>query len=492
LADLGVVALIARHQLVSNAAKRQADVRRLPVLIVQDDENWLRVVGSVQRDLLLTQIEIYERVQEIHNALSRTMIAGKGLDDIAAVLANLVHNPIVIENDRFEVLAWHNDGAEPDLVRQDVLEAGRVPSHVLEVLARHGVLQRISTESRPFRVSPIHQLSMQTRVMAPIRVGNIRYGHISISESNQPLGELDLMAIEQAATLVALQFSMQQTIRERGQRLEENLVYDILFSQDQTETVIRQRASFLGYSSAPYYVIVLIDVDDFSSVIERERWDEPVVHSIKESLAQRVRGSLASKERPALMASGGDAFIVLYPLHEDESLDNVRGYAQRMQKELSDADPRLTFSVGIGRICDNMRDLFHSHRDAQSAVSAGRIARGGNSIAIYNELGIFSLLAHSKDKTLLSAHLERTVGHLIEYDAERGTELVKTLRVYLHNGGNKTQTASNLFVHLNTVKYRLRKISELTGADLDNSDDVLNLHVGLKIAEMNNTNTFSQ
>lgn len=484
LADLGAAALVLRRHLVQDEVRVQADRYALPLLEARSDEQWQRVISSVQRDLLLAQIEIYERVQQIHNALTRAMVNGHNLEEIAHVLANLVHNPVVIENHRFEVLAWHNGDALPDAVRRRVLEERKVPPYVLEVLGRHGVLQRLNTEKTPFRVPPVEQLDMQARVMAPILVGNIRYGHISISESNRPLGELDLMAIEQAAALVALQFSLQHVIQERKQRLEENLVYDVLFSRDQTDATLRQRAHFLGHTFAARYSVLVADVDDFAAAIRREHWSERTIQDIKDTLKHHVRASLSSRDQSALIASGGDAFIVLYPLEADDTLETVKGYARRLQKQILDVLPSLGFSIGIGRICDQVSDLPQSHQDAQSAVSAGRAARGNHSITVYDEVGIYSLLAQYQDTSLLAAYVEKTIGRLIAYDAERDAELVKTLRAYLRAGCNKRQTAADLFVHLNTVKYRLQKIGELTGVDFNNTDDVLNLHVGLKIADM--------
>lgn len=488
LAALSVAAVVIRDDLADRELKVQADHHQLP-LLTASGEGWQRIIGSIQRDLLLTQVEIYERVQEIHNALTDAMVRGHGIIEIAGVLANLIHNPVVIENYRFEVLAWHNDGAQPDPVRQRVIEERRVPAHVLEVLGRHGVLQRIGVERKPFRVPPLGELQMKARVMAPIWVKDVRYGHISISESNHSLGELDLMAVEQAAMIVALQLSMEHAISEREERLAENLLHDVLFSRDQPESTIHQRLSFLGHALATRYAVMVIDADDFSTIIAQQRWDESAVQSIKDSLKRQTRVSLGSKGKSTLVASTGDALVVLYPLDEYDTLEMIRGCGRRLQKQMSDVSPHLSFSIGIGRICERIGSAVLSYQDAQSASSAGRVVRGKGSITLYDELGIYGLLAKCGDVTLLHGYVEKSLGQLIEHDARRRASLVKTLRAYLNNRGNLKQTASDLYVHLNTVKYRLRKISELTGADLNNADDVLNLHVGLKIADMDSLNS---
>lgn len=325
---------------------------------------------------------------------------------------------------------------------------------------------------------------MQARVMAPILVGNIRYGHISISESNHPLGELDLIAIEQAATLIALQFSLQNVISERRQRLEESLVYDILFGLDPSDSSIYQRGNFLGLKFASHYAVIVIDADDFSQFIKQERWSETTIQDAKDMLKNQIRESLQSKRKSALIASGSDALIVVYPVDEAENLESIKGYAQRIQKQMFDLSPNLTFSIGIGRICEVFTNLRNSYQDAQSAVTLGRVVRGDSAITLYEELGIYTLLAQNQDKASLEVYVKKILGPLLVYDAENKTDLVDTLRVYFRNGSNKNRTASDLFVHVNTIKYRLLKISELACIDLGNPDDMLNLHLGIKIIDM--------
>ena len=72
----------------------------------------------------------------------------------------------------------------------------------------------------------------------------------------------------------------------------------------------------------------------------------------------------------------------------------------------------------------------------------------------------------------------------MKYDQERGTELVKTLEVFLENNGNLAQAARVLSLHRNSLIYRLQRIAEITGADLDSAEERLNLAVALKIRRM--------
>jgi purine catabolism regulator len=482
VAKLNAAALIIQEHLVTHELKQQADRHKLPLLSVKNDELWRRIISNAERDLLIIQIEIYERVRQIHNELSLIAVRGQGVEEITRVLAKLINNPVVVEDHRFQVLAWDNGSAQPDPVRMRVIEERKVPTYVLEILAYHGVLKRLGTEHKPFRVPPIEQLSMQARVMAPIRVGEIRYGHLSISESNRPLGELDLMAVEQAATLIALQFSMQQIFKERKERLAEEIVYDLIFSRDLADIAINQRLKFLGYTLGARYAVVIVDIVNFSSIVEHQKWDEIKIQQAKDNLKYQIRSSIKGKS--ALIASGGDAFIILFPLGDRDTLETLRGFGHRIQRLILEILPSQECSIGVGRVCSQLSDLSQSYNDAQMVLQLQKNTKGIGSIVVYDELGIYRLLANCSDENLLNSYMQNCIGKLIMYDDMRNAQLLKTLRVYLRNRCNKSKTATELLVHLNTVKYRLKKICELLRVDFENSEDVLNLHIGVKIADL--------
>ena len=70
---------------------------------------------------------------------------------------------------------------------------------------------------------------------------------------------------------------------------------------------------------------------------------------------------------------------------------------------------------------------------------------------------------------------------LVEYDAKKSTELVKTLEAYFEHNGNLKKMSDALFTHYNTILYRLTRIKEITGINFENAKDRLNLEIALKI-----------
>ena len=99
----------------------------------------------------------------------------------------------------------------------------------------------------------------------------------------------------------------------------------------------------------------------------------------------------------------------------------------------------------------------------------------------YDRLGVYRLLAQVEDRAGLDAFAGRMLAPLVDYDRARGTPLLKTLEVYLQRHGNLRQSSRDLHIHLNTLHYRLHRITEVTGIDLKDADARLDLLLALRV-----------
>lgn len=119
--------------------------------------------------------------------------------------------------------------------------------------------------------------------------------------------------------------------------------------------------------------------------------------------------------------------------------------------------------VAVGAIVDRLSELVTSHQTARQTLQIGR--RTGRRCVRHDGLG-FERMILAAPTEQLQAFVTEQIGPLVRHDAERGAELCRTLEVYL-DLGNAAATARRVFIHYNTMKHRLRRIVELTGADLN-------------------------
>jgi purine catabolism regulator len=98
----------------------------------------------------------------------------------------------------------------------------------------------------------------------------------------------------------------------------------------------------------------------------------------------------------------------------------------------------------------------------------------------FGELNVYRLLFLLEHSPELASFCQETIGKLIEYDRTQGTELVETLSAYFGHKSNLSQTAEALFVHRNTLLYRMERIREISGLDLDNPETRLSIQLALR------------
>jgi len=135
-------------------------------------------------------------------------------------------------------------------------------------------------------------------------------------------------------------------------------------------------------------------------------------------------------------------------------------------------------SVGIGTIVDNIRDIGRSYKEAQLALQIGAIFEADKSIINYNSLGI-GRLVYQLPTTLCKLFLNEVFkdGSFDDFDSET----LLTIQKFYENDLNVSETSRELYVHRNTLVYRLDKIEKLTGLDLRKFDDAIVLKVAMMV-----------
>lgn len=106
----------------------------------------------------------------------------------------------------------------------------------------------------------------------------------------------------------------------------------------------------------------------------------------------------------------------------------------------------------------------------------------------FDELGIFRLLLKI-DRSVLESFVYSYIKPLVDYDRTRGSELLKTLAVYLDSDGSKADTAQKLFIVRQSLYYRLNKIKELLGAEFMNPDNRIALQVSIQAWQLLSSET---
>lgn len=139
-----------------------------------------------------------------------------------------------------------------------------------------------------------------------------------------------------------------------------------------------------------------------------------------------------------------------------------------------------TLTCGISPSKQGYAAISDGYRKAVMALKVATL-HGENCVG-YSDMGIYKLLVHIKDTSVLHEIYDETLGTLEEFDSANGTDYMETLKRYLENDSSVQEVARITFVHRNTVNYKLRRIKEILGCEL-NYEDKLRLMLSFFIKE---------
>ena len=179
-------------------------------------------------------------------------------------------------------------------------------------------------------------------------------------------------------------------------------------------------------------------------------------HEIREHFSQRVRSRM---DKCMLLEHEQEMICVFY----DTKISLIKEQMKMLLRTWHIHYPQAPVRFYLGLETDTYYTLSNSYGKAKICQKIGK--RKNQNFLTFDELGVLGILA-SSEADLMEAHYQTKLKPLIDYDANNDTDYTETLECYIESGCNVSEVAQRLFIHRNTVNYRLRKIREITGDDM--------------------------
>jgi sugar diacid utilization regulator len=179
----------------------------------------------------------------------------------------------------------------------------------------------------------------------------------------------------------------------------------------------------------------------------------------------------------------GEMVIVACERSGDDRRPGPVPLAAACQAHAARLFPDAVLTIGVGGACRDPADVAGACAQARrTAGTLRRLGRHGQLMA-FEDLGIHRLLLQVPDLEELRSFAREVLGALTAHEARHRSGLTRTLAVYLRENGSLQRAARELHVHPNTITYRLNRVEDITGLDLDRYQDRLMAQVALEIME---------
>lgn len=430
-------------------------------------------VNKLQKanEMLNIQYRNLEDSITLQQQLVGMVLEGKGLKNILQTMGKLIGGNAMVINDRNKVVAQYGETAE--------LHAYAFSSHGL------GITQRIReirvVEQRDFSTSMIlrgKDNSGTRLVTLPVSAGGRQLGLLIVGEAQRQFTEVDMVAIGQTATVIALE--MLKGIEVELQ-YRTNFFDQLLTGNCSNPQSLQEQGENIGFNLADEHQLVLVEVED-NVGNNRKIGKRSSVELSLEDFLQAVTKA-ADEIAPGNAVFTNDGSIVLLV----RVIKTKKGYSPDMAKVVSYVLESLKRTTGarqswitVGRCCSILEDYPKSYAEARAALKVMKKLQLSEEVLFYDQLGVFSIM-YDINPQKLQDFINQMLGNLVEYDKKKNGNLIETLKIYLRNNYNLQQAAKAGFLSPNTFKYRLKKIQEVGKFDLSDANVRLQVELALKI-----------
>ena len=266
-------------------------------------------------------------------------------------------------------------------------------------------------------------------------------------------------------------------------RIEENslthFLSNILFGDGEIEGDAIQKAAYFGYNLAGDCCICVIDIDGFERYLKLKKLEDEIsISKIKITFRKIVQDILEKHALKVPIIDKDDAVIFFIRTEENcmKRLDKALREIQEIIKKRMDG---LSVSVGIGNSYKDLKMMKQSLNEAELSIDSAKCQGLDDTITKYKDIGIYGLLFSINNRNVLENYFTETLGAI--NGENKDNNLIEILETYLNENCNITVTAEKLFLHRNTLKYKIKKIEELLNCNLHNFDDCIKVKIALYV-----------
>lgn len=443
--------------------------------LIETQRSTIEELNSLNRHVV-SQHDRLQRSEKTHDALTTLLLEDRPLDDITTTISNLLGAPVILQDEQFRVLSQANpvDG-----------------DRTVSTLKGHGLLdiRELLPELREAgRAKSLNQKKESPTngelVVAPLDLGGHERGYLTVPLEDEAERDFFLRTLEQAATVYTLYMVKQRVAQETEDRVKGDLLVDLLAARYRDAAEVRERAHYLGidFRHGPFRIFVARH-GSLSGYLEKNFSNPRSVGYARSKLLALARNLTAGSES-GMVGAEGDHVISLVPQRED---GDPRSMAENLLEKIRRELPGLPVCVGVSAPCAEPKDFAPHYEEIRSLLKLAESLEACEQPIYYDEWKVYGLLLRGAGRKDVLDLEQRVLRPLLSQDHNGQGELLPTLQTYIDNNLSPSRTAKALYVHPNTVKYRIKRISELLGLDLDDLDNVLTVKVALKIQSLKPT-----
>lgn len=408
---------------------------------------------------------------EMHRRFSGLVMEGKGIAEVIEALSMQLKVPVLLIDYKYSCYA----------------QSRSVKDRIPEAIVRHleqTVKEFVSLESGSVTLgltglqdSSLREISVLTIRTPPFVCYLILFG-----STEEPVeGHFSKLVTEQAINVIGFEMMKIQAVKERSRRFKNEFFSDLVEGLVRSEQEMMNRGKNYGIIDGSAFQCIVGKLDTVSAPAARIPLTEERVHKDRDAMYSFMKRSLQIPEVPFVLFTKNDLFVfILMPspltlpsVLERKVLEQLSGLQSALRRKSG-----TSLSFGVGRLFEKVSDIPHAYKEACDALQTGYTLKKTAFIHTYSAKDTMDLLRRIPNEDLRVFFTE-TFRRLLETDEQE--DLMNTLRTFLESHCQIAETAKKMYLHRNTIIYRLQKCEDLTRRSLKDPTDTIRLRIGFLI-----------
>lgn len=431
-----------------------ADQNHFPILELPGEPSWTDIIVPAITEINKQQKYELEMTHKVYKRFQTLLKNGSSLEELAELLENFMDCPVTIYIRAFNLIV-NTSGVE--------LSQGKVEEIISGITAAPDHTARtIYTHREDFTVRWNYNAS---RLVSTVFVWGL----------NAPLSAWKKAALEQMAIITSVETERLRTIANTYQHFRNDFLDTLLSEHTLKREVILRRAKEVDWEMKDRYKVVILDCPE-DNTNEGDLPESQRKLNILGDFTNELRW-LLPKTLTGLDSQNHLILLVTEDVDEGTISKNLKLMAERLKIKI--------IVGGLGRTSE-LESLNSSYKEALLALKVAETEAQGaprkdmqlwmsDFARLDVERILFSEDPRSESEKLVKEYLHK----VIEYDEKNGGEILTTLKTFINNNANYDATAKVMFVHKNTVRYRINKIRKLTTLDPDKMKDLMLLQLAV-------------
>lgn len=446
MAGIGIKTERFLHSIPDNVINR-ANELNVPIIYIPSRYAFIEIINPVLAKIINDQADKLKKSETIHKSFTQLVINGGDIKDILVNLKRIIEFESAYADFYFNTVVY--ESADSSFI--STIESMKLFN---------------------FQKYKVYEISYENRI----------YGYLVINTKKE-LDQLEEIAVEHTCTVLKLYIQRKISNNQIEMRYRDEFVRDLITKNIRSIEEVKKRSKIFGWEFKGKIVVTMFDIDNYKSEyfkmshkkdnlnleMTREKIFKTITESVKRDFSQSAYTTLSDS--------------ITFILNVDNS-DKIKSKLSKTCSELLlkvKNETGFTLSIGIGGIKAGIMLAKESYTEAFRVVQIDRLSKMTNSYKFYDEAGLYRLYYDISSTGYGKEFCRESLDKIIEYDKINKTYLFDTLNHLVENEWSLKETAKNMFIHYNTIKYRYRRLCEVLGVNFDSFEQRMKYTVSVRI-----------